>query len=290
MQIRFVLSTVMVAFCVVLTGCQLSRSFEGQGRIVGFGSDGQTVFIDHEDIEGFMPAMAMPFSVQDSKTLAPFEMGDAIAFTLVVTKQTAWVENLKSIPETQLNLLQDDVSASSSLLPLAQGETMPDLRLLNQDGNAFQFSDFDNQYLLVTFIYTRCPIPDYCPLMSRQFQKLQPELKDTFGDQIHLISISFDVDYDTPKILNDYASRYTRDLSTWTFATGSPQEIADATTLLGVTYTAEEAIFDHNLTTALLSPNRRILKFWRGNDWTTQDVLEEVKTYLSPTTSSASTD
>lgn len=272
-----------VVLGLVLASCQLSRSFEGQGRIVGFGSDGQTVFIEHEDIEGFMPAMAMPFSVQDTTSLSAFEMGDAIAFTLVVTQQTAWVEDLKAIPESDLNLSIAS-STSSTLLPLAQGELMPDFTLLNQAGETFQFSDFEKQYLLVTFIYTRCPIPDYCPLLSRQFQTLQRQLKEQYSNQIHLVSISFDVDYDTPAVLQEYASRYTRDFSTWTFATGTPKEITDATTLFGVSYTSEEAVFDHNLTTALLSPDRQILKFWRGNDWTPTDVLTELDKYPLATT------
>lgn len=268
---------------VLATSCQLSRSFEGQGRIVGFGSDGTTVFIEHEDIDGFMPAMTMPFTAADSTSLTTLGVGDAISFTLVVTRGTAWIEDVQTIPASELNLPPPpELASTDTVQPLIVGESVPEITLINQDGETFALSDFGDQYVVVTFIYTRCPIPDFCPLMSRHFQTLQRELHDQFPGRVHQVSISFDAEYDTPAVLRDYAKRYTQDLSTWTFATGTLEEVEKAATLFGVSYTSEAGVFDHNLTTAILSPDQRILKLWRGNDWSANDVLDELTLYLKP--------
>lgn len=145
--------------------------------------------------------------------------------------------------------------------------------LVDQDGRQFEFPGPDARALVVTFIYTRCPLPDYCPLMSLQFQQLQSLLRDRLGDRLGLLSISFDPANDTPDVLKAYAGRYTRDTATWTFATGSENQIGALTRFFGVSYEKDGMLFDHNLMTSLLDADGRVVHVWTGNSWTPQEVL-----------------
>lgn len=269
-------------------GCSLQRSYEGQGRVVGFGDDGQTVIIEHEDIPRLMPAMTMPFQVQDSTALASFAVGDALGFTLYLTRDSSWIANLVPLPDSAVARHpagSPDAFLDASATPLLEpGDAVPDAELVIQDGTTITLHDFRGQVLLLTFIYTRCPIPNFCPLLSRQFQRLQPVLAERFGEEVHLLSLSFDPAYDTPATLRDYADRYTRDTSTWSFATGTEDTIAELASRFGVFFSATGDTFDHNLTTALIDQEGRVVRRWRGNDWQPDEVLAAITNMLTDST------
>ena len=255
---------------------------EVRGRVAGFGDDPSTVIVEHEDIPGYMPAMTMPFTAQDALELESLRVGDAIRFRLVVRAKQSWIEQVERLPEDALPLHPAaenepvlDVPGGTRMLEV--GDIVPDLQLTDQDGETFRLANFRDRTLVLTFIYTRCPIPDFCPLMSRNFQRLQTGLKAAFGERVLLLSISFDPAHDTPEVLRDYAARYTDDLTNWTFATGSPEEIGQATTLFGVFTEEAEGQIVHNLTTALIGPDGRLLKLWRGNDWKPAEILAALK-------------
>ncbi len=262
------------------------RTFDVRGRVAGFGTDGRTVFVEHEAVPGYMPAMTMPFTVRDTAALQRVEIGDAVAFRLHVTGTRSWITDLRPLPD---DAVAEHPAAGNEPLPepptespiLREGETVPaDLRLTSQSGAPFSLGDYRGQALVLTFIYTRCPLPDYCPLMSRRFASLQPVLRERFGEQAQLLSISFDPAYDTPAVLRDYAARYTEDLSTWTFATGTREQIARATSLFGVFPQDEGEQIIHNLTTVLVGPGGRVREIWRGKDWTPEEVLRAVEGML----------
>ena len=270
---------------LLASGCLPQNSYEGQGRIVGFGDDGRTVIIEHEAIPRLMPAMTMPFQVQDSTELASFARGDALRFTLHLSRDSSWIADLVPLPDSAVARHpagSPDAFLDASAMPLLEpGDRIPNATLVNQDDETMSLSDFQGRALLLTFIYTRCPIPNFCPLLSRQFQRLQPVLAERFGEDVHLLSISFDPAYDTPATLRDYARRYTQDTSTWSFATGSEETIADLAGRFGVFFAASGETFDHNLTTALIDQQGRVVRLWRGNDWQTDDVLPAVSDLLA---------
>lgn len=268
---------------VVLIGSRIA--VEVRGRVAGFGDDSTTVIIEHEDVPGYMPAMIMPFTVREASELEGLRVGDAVQFQLVVEREQSWIQKVEALPEDALPLHPAaenepvlDVPDGTSLLEV--DDLVPDLRLTDQEGEPFRLSDYHGRALVLTFIYTRCPIPDYCPLMSRNFQRLQPKLEEAFGDRAQLLSVSFDPAYDTPEVLRDYAARYTDDLTNWTFATGSPEEVGQATALFGVFTEETGNQFVHNLTTALIGPDGRLRQLWRGNDWEPEEVLPAVRETL----------
>ncbi len=265
----------------MLAGCMLRRTYQGKGRVVGFGDDGRTVIIQHEEIRGLMPAMTMSFKVLGDVSLEGLAVQDAVGFRLVVTPDSSWIDHLETLPDSAVAAhpagRPDPAYATSDASPLLnRGDPAPPFTLINQNGETIHLSDFEGRAVLLTFIYTRCPLPDYCPLLSRHFQTVQPRLIERYGDQVHLLSISFDPDYDTPEVLQSYARRYTDNTEQWTFATGSAEEIARLARAFGVAYEADGQVFDHNLATALIGPDGTVQRIWRGNTWQPEEVLQAI--------------
>ena len=260
-----------------------TQTYTVNGRVAGIEDGGRTLVVEHEKIPGYMPPMIMPFSVADSNMTASLAPDDAIQFRLAVTDDSASIIALRELPDTAVarnpaRTVTPMEGEAGNTQMLQRGDRLPaDLTLTNQAGETVQIGDYRGQALVLTFIYTRCPLPNYCPLMSKRFATLQPQLREQHGQDAQLLSISFDPDYDTPKVLREYASRYTDRLDTWTFATGDSTQVQRATELFGVfTQVKDSDEITHNLTTALIGPEGRVQRLWRGNDWTPEDVRQAV--------------
>lgn len=274
----FLLSTA----ALLLAGCTIRRTYDVQGRIVGFGDDGQTVIIEHEAVPNLMDAMTMPFKVRDTTTLQAFSLRDALRFQLVLTRNGSWIEDLVRLPDSAVAAHPagetDPAFSSSPDVPLlTPGDLIPPFTLTNQHGETITSEGYEGHALLLTFIYTRCPLPDYCPLLSQQFKVLQPQLTERYGNQVQQLSISFDPAHDTPEVLKAYAGRFTANTEQWTFATGTPQDIARLAQAFGVFYEEEGVEFTHNLATALVDGEGRVYQIWRGNDWRPEEVLQTIE-------------
>ena len=278
-----------VAFLVLGGGLLLylfgTQTYTADGRVAGIKDGGHTLVVEHEEIPGYMPPMIMPLSVADSSMTAGLETDDAIQFRLAVSGDEARIVDLRSIADTAVarnparSTTPMNQGGSGGSPVLQQGDRVPsDLTLTDQAGTSFQIGDYQGQALVLTFIYTRCPLPDYCPLMSKRFATLQPQLRERYGQDVQLLSISFDPAYDTPQVLREYAAKYTDHLDTWTFATGDSTQVQRATDLFGVyTKEAENDEITHNLTTVLVGPEGRVKRLWRGNDWAPEDVRQAVE-------------
>ena len=269
----------LVLFVLLTSGCDLSRTYEVKGRVVGFGSDGRTVIVEHEDVQGLMPAMTMPFKTDGTPDLDRLEIGDAVGFSYVVAPESTWIYDLERLPDNVVtrspagdNTPRDHVPEGTPVL--IAGDTVPEFMLLDQAGDTLRMSDYAGQTVVLTFIYTRCPIPEYCPLLSQRFKTLQPQLRARYGADVQLLSVSIDPAYDTPDVLRDYAQRYTDDLETWTFATGTPEQVGRVAGLFGLFYEpGGGAVIDHSLATAVIGPEGRVVRVWRDNDWSLEDAL-----------------
>ena len=278
----------LLAFFVMAGGLLLylfgTQTYTVDGRVAGLKDSGQTLVVEHEEIPGYMPPMIMPLPVADSSMTAPLESGDAIQFRLAVADDSASIIALRELPDTAVaqhparTTTPIPSEGGSGTQMLQTGDRVPtDLTLTNQAGESLRLGDYRGQALVLTFVYTRCPLPNYCPLMSKRFATLQPQLRERYGQDVQLLSISFDPAYDTPKVLREYASQYTGRLDTWTFATGDSTQTQRATELFGVFTKKEDSDeITHNLTTALIGPEGRVQRLWRGNDWTPKDVRQAV--------------
>jgi protein SCO1/2 len=278
-----VLVLLLSSVLLTVSGCDLSRTFDVKGRVVGFGDDGRTMIVEHTEIKGYMPAMTMSFKAESPAEVEGLSHGQAIGFTLVVTPDSAWVRDVTPLADDALPAHPAGQAVPVPVQPggrttLSVGDRVPAFTLVDQDSTALRLSDFAGRTLVVTFIYTRCPLPDYCPLMSRNFQALQPVLAERYGDRVQLLSISFDPENDTPAKLKAYARRYTRNLDTWTFATGTAEQLREVLEPFAVFVQAgDEGALVHNLTTAVIGPDGTVQALWRGNEWSPEDVLEAVE-------------
>ncbi len=263
------------------------QTFQVNGLIRSLDADGNTVTIEHEDIPDFMPSMTMPFTVKDPALLRGLRAGDRVRFELVVTADDSWISAIakrSGSTETTTDrtppIAAQHATEESKLLE--NGQTVPNFTLTNQNGQAFELNDYRGQVVLITFMFARCPLPNYCPLMSKNFADLQARLSREFPGQFHLITISFDPEHDTPELLKRYAASYTRDESSWTFATGSPEQIAAVASEFGLVYLPEAGSFTHDLRTALVAPDGQLIHVWRSNVWTPYEVDRRVAEVLRP--------
>ena len=234
--------------------------------------------IEHENIPGFMPAMTMSFAVKDPALLKEVAAGDRVKFQLAVTETDSWIASIAKIPGlTQPFTAFAKPSGASALEP---GQVVPNFTLTDQNGRTIQLLDYRGNVVVATFIFTRCPLPNYCPLMSRNFSALQTEVQHQFPGKVHLLSISFDPAHDTPVVLKEYAESFGADPKIWTFATGTPAQIKSIAALFGLTYEMQGGSITHNLRTALIDPSGRLEHVWKGNSWQPAEVTSMIQRIL----------
>jgi protein SCO1/2 len=258
-----------------------ARHYEMRGLVRGLPPDHKTIEVEHEAVPGYMAAMTMPFEVRDKKTLAQFKLGDAIAFRLNVTAQDSWIDRIRQIDPSELRLAKasapSETPAAQSASPrFREGDILPAWQLVDEDGKAIGNDMLRGHPFVLTFIFTRCPIPDFCPRMSQNFAELQKAIKSGTGTlaETRLLSISFDPEFDTPTVLKAYGEREQADPAIWSFATGP--EVPVLTRGFSVLVQPESGTISHSLATALIDRAGRIKKIWRGNAWTVKEVTDEI--------------
>ena len=261
------------------------RRYELNGKVVSVDRAKHRVTLDHEEIPGYMEAMIMPYTLRDEQILAELVPGDQLRATLVVDGNTTSLENImftRSTPES-----------SGANAPVARagpkpGDALPDFKLVNQDAKAIALSQYRGKALVLTFIYTRCPLPEYCTLMSTNFAAVDRELQKNpeLYARTHLLSVSFDPGYDTPKVLRSYGAAHTGNFTNetfkhWEFATGKPEEIKEMAQFFGLTYYQETDQIIHGLRTAIITPDGHIHKIYEGNEWKPEELLRELQTLFN---------
>jgi protein SCO1 len=258
-----------------------AQTYETRGIIRGFAPDRATIEIEHENIPGFMPSMTMPFSARDRKETADLATGDAVSFRMIVTAKDFWIDRVRKIDRSQVHVAEPRATPASSggqAARLHEGDVMPFFTLTDQDGEPVTLEKFRGRPFVLTFAFTRCPIPNFCPLMSSNFSQLQSAIKTGRDElaQTRLLSVTLDPLFDTPQILKDYGAHLHFDSRIWTFATGDEKEIDALTQAFSVYRQTEGGTISHGLATALIDKEGKILKIWRGNSWTPAEVLREI--------------
>jgi protein SCO1/2 len=261
------------------------RQYPLHGQVLSVEPARELVTLKHDDIKGFMPAMTMPYNVKDVKLLDGIAPGDVIDATLVVFSNGAHLTAIKKVGTAPLEAPPAEAptaKASSGFELLRTGETVPDAAFLDQDGRRRRFSDFKGSTVVMTFIYTKCPLPTFCPLMDRHFAALQKSLKsDPALSKVHLVTVSFDPVTDTPPVLKAHARTLDADLARWTFLTGDRDEIDKFGARFGVS--VSRALNDprditHNLRTVIIDAGGKLAKTYTGNEWTPASILDDLKT------------
>jgi protein SCO1/2 len=279
----------MLALCLI-AGCRRSSTsssaqqhFTIRGTVVG--TDATSVTLDGEAIPGFMDAMTMPYKLKDPSVRSELHPGDHITATILADHDEGGFHNV----------LLDDIVVTAQARPdykpavqyhvPSPGDVVPDFKLLNQSGRTIDFAQFKGKVLLITFIYTRCPLPDFCVRMSRNFADIDKALATdpAVYAKTHLLSISFDPGYDTPKVLRSYGGaytgRYTKEtFAHWDFAAPSEKELPAITQYFDVGVTPGDAkTLTHSLSTVLIGKDGKVAAWYPDNEWKPEDVVAAMK-------------
>ncbi len=261
-----------------------TKSYNVRGKVVSTNAATGEVTLDHEAIKGFMDAMTMPYKLKDPSIISELHPGDVITAKLLVSDTDAVLDQIVVVAQAR----PDYKPAQQFHVPQA-GDPVPDFKLLNQDGKMIHLAQFKGKVLLITFIYTRCPLSDYCPRMSQNFADMDKTLSadPSLKEKTHLLSISFDPAYDTPAVLRSYGGaytgRYTKELfKHWDFAAPPQKELTDVTQFFDVGVTpGEKKTLTHSLSTVVIGEDGKVLAWYPTNDWKPADVVEVVKKAVS---------
>jgi protein SCO1/2 len=270
----------MTAVLGLLAGCGTQgKHYALKGRVVAKSADTGQLTVSHDTIPGFMMAMTMPYPVKDDRGFNAVQPGDQITADVVVKgNANYWLEHVIVTDKSG----RGSVSATAPR-ELAPGEKVPDVTLENQDGKTLHIAQFKGKAVLITFIYTRCPLPTFCPLISSEFAAIHKELAKTPEDykKTHLVSITLDPSYDTPPVLRKYGLAYLQDdargFEHWDFVSTTSADLPTLATAFGLEYYEQDNQIAHSMSTVLLAADGTVAKSWPGNEWKTSDVLAAVR-------------
>jgi protein SCO1/2 len=261
------------------------------GKVTGVDKANQSISVMHDDVmeeDGktlYMKSMDMPFPVPDQEVFSQIAVGDEVGATLVVDRSAFWLEGIALSKSLAGPGGQPDAPRPGEPPP---GTPMVNAQLINQDGKRVQLNSYRGKVLVLTFLYTRCPLPEYCSLMASNFVAIDKALQknpDQFN-RTHLLSISIDPQGDTPQVLKAYGTPLVRrndesKFDHWEFVTGIPDEIRKAATFFGLEYEPQNGQITHSLRTAIITPDGKVYKIYRGNEWRVDQLQADLNTLLN---------
>ena len=284
---RIPCAIVVLCLAAGLGGCKAEpseKTYLLRGQILAVAAEtaaGRGVTVKHEDIPKFMPAMTMAYYVRPPAQLDGLVPGDLITADLMFTVNSGntYLTNLEKTGHADLPADARPVKIMDVLNP---GDEVPDDPLQDPAGATRRLSDWRGRALAVTFVYTRCPLPDFCPLMDRHFGALQRAIAGDarLRDRVHLVSISVDPAHDTPSVIEAHAKARGADPRTWSYLTGAPAAVDHLTSRFGVSTVTDQtpaATLTHNLRTAVVDPKGRLVKIVSGNEWTVDQLLSDLR-------------
>jgi len=284
-----------IIFVLALAGCQREKTpapggaeqrYPVKGTVVRVEFTDNRVVLDHEAIPGYMDAMTMPFAVRERSLLNGLDAGDVVSATLVVDTHDnrSWLEDLKVVRKGQSN----DSPSQSPGRDAKPGEPVPDAALVDQDGRPLHIADYKGKALALTFIYVRCPLPEFCPRMTSHFAAIEKALAqdDDLYQKTRLLSISFDPEHDTPAVLKAYAKPFQLPdrppFGHWALASGPAQEVRRVAEFFGLEYLPDKGSFTHNLRTVVVRPDGTVFRVYKGSEWEPADVVADLRAVLAP--------
>jgi protein SCO1 len=272
---------ILILIPLFLAGCRNSgQKYVLTGRVITKQPVTQQLVIDNDDIPGFMPAMTMPYTVKDPDGFARVQPADIIRADVIVQPEgKVWLERLVVTGKTMANPSAPGAPARVLMI----GERAPDVPMVNQDGKTIHFSQFEGKVVLFTFIYARCPFPDYCPLLSNRFAEIQRDISRVPDEnkKMHLVSITLDPNFDKPPILRKYGLTYIQNdpggFAQWDFVSTTPADLQTLVTSFGLSFSNQDGQINHSMNTILLAGDGTVANMWPGNDWQASEVLDVMR-------------
>ncbi len=269
------LAALLLCACGADSEMEVGRRFDLVGIVVSEDARGQTLTIEHETVADYMTAMTMPFNVPEAWVFDSAEPGAAVRATLVVRGADSWLENIVITTPAPRG------AASEAVIRTAKrGELVPVIEVINQDDERFGLDTYRGRYFAFTFIYTRCPLPDFCPQMSENFRSLFATVEadsERFLD-LQLLSLSIDPQFDTAEVLRLYGERYLEaaapaGFERWQFASSTPAALKELGEFTGLRFMPDAGQLLHSLRTVLVDPEGAVVRVFVGNEWGPEDLL-----------------
>lgn len=274
------------------------KVYDLTGVVRGVDVEGRELQIHHDEIPDFMKAMTMPFDVADDVDMDDFRVGDELEAKLKVEYEDGLVRDYELVdpvvtkpaldtgPSAILDLSGETPVVKTRPDRLQPGDEVPDFALTDQDGQTSNLADLRGKVVVLTFVYTRCPLPDFCPAMDRRFSELSQSLAASASrsEKVRLVSLSFDPENDTPEVLKKHAETRGVKPPLWTYAVASHEELGKIAPAMGLVYGPGKDEIIHNLCTAVIGPDGKLARLEVGtknNDWTTADMLKSIAPLLA---------
>jgi len=262
-----------------------AREFSLTGQVLALRPDAFEITVRHDDIPGFMDAMTMPFKVKDRRLLEGRVPGDLIRATLIVTDEESYLSTLEKTGSAPLPPPVPEPPVTAADL-FEVGETVPETKFLADDGSDLGLSSLRGSAVALTFIYTRCPLPEFCPLMDKRFLELQKAVNgsNALKGRVKLLTISFDPDHDTPAVLNAHAASVGAEKPVWRFVTAERETVDHFAAGFGLVVLRDDGTpgnITHNLRSAVLDPEGRLVKVYTGSDWTPEQIRDDLHAVLA---------
>jgi protein SCO1/2 len=295
-------ATYLVLVPLLVTGCKQSRggasgesgatagalagelkTFPIRGKVVSVDTAKGSIVLDHEAVPGFMDAMTMSYKLKDPGIASELHPGDRITAKLLVRKTADGFDDPQLDQIVVTGQARPDYKPAVQYHVPTEGDAVPDFKLVNENGRTVHLGQFKGRAVLLTFVYTRCPLPDYCPRMNRNFAEIDKALQadPALYGKTHLLSISFDPKDDTPEVLKGYGQAYAgvgTKFAHWEFAVPPASELDAVAQFfdLGIT-PAEDGTITHSLSTVLIGKDGKVAAWYPTNEWTPAEVLAKMK-------------
>jgi len=270
----------ILAFFLFISCSNTDKEYSVTGVVQDIKEDQSIIVIDHDSISGFMMPMVMPFNLEHKKDVLELSIGDSVKFKLVVTSSNNYATDFTILGRSEIvddyDEFWDDEYRKKQI-----GERLSDVSLLDINGDSISLSSLNGKFRFISFIFTRCPIPNMCPAVVIKNGVLANNFRDY--NNLELIMVSFDYAYDSPIVLKDYYGDLISIYANWSIWS-SAGDISDLYTLsseIGCEFWGiEENNIGHNLRSALIGPNMELLKVWEGDEWLAKDVRKDIENYI----------
>jgi protein SCO1 len=263
-----------------------ARHYKLVGKVVSIDNSQSSITVDSLAVPGFMDAMIMPYTVHSKSELTTLNPGDEINADIVVTNDGAYLQHI--VVTKKAGSTPPQTAPTSTQRDPQPGDKVPDFVLINQDGRRVHLHSFKGDVVLVTFIYTRCPFPNYCPLVSQNFADIYASIRKNpaLNAKVRLLSVSFDPEHDTPAALREYSERFRKTtqgipFARWEFTVVPKQELPNVDKFFGLYLDTSGGQITHSLSTTVISPDGTIYKWYDDNTWKPADLLADATESLS---------
>ena len=274
-----------ILFAIILTSCSSfeKKEFNVVGVVIDKFPERNELSIHHDEIPDFMMAMTMNFKLAKHLNTSVFEIGDSVHFKLFIEENNIYsdyfqiIDNVEIKPNEEEDWFADDEEYS----PIRIGDKFTDVTFTNYDNKNISFSDFNDKFMFITFIFTRCPIPNMCPALIYKQKYIADKFEES--NKLKVLTISFDYLYDTPEVLKQKFETLKSKSDNWMFLS-SYNHINDLYLLTKQSSFAfwgvEKNDIGHNMRTILIGPDMKFLKYYDGNEWSVKDAYDDIKNFM----------